>query len=94
MKRTLAWAAAAVVLGSMSGCATYNAIQGAEQSLGQAAAAGAKTKAPYEYHSAEAYLSYAQHEHGEHDFSAARSFAAESLKFSSQALEKAKGGGK
>jgi hypothetical protein len=73
--------------GLLSACAT-GAIKSAQQSLDQARSAGAETKAPYEYYSAEAYLSNAEDENAEHDVRAAEWFAQESQKFSQWAMEK------
>lgn len=77
-----------------AGCATANAIKSAQASMERAKAAGAETKAPYEYYAAEAYLLQANHETGEGDGKQAMAFARESEAHSAKAIEKAGGGAK
>ena len=50
-----------------AGCASATALQKADTAFGQAKAAGAETKAPFEYYAAEAYLDLAHHEKAEGD---------------------------
>ncbi len=92
MKRL--WLGVGVLALALAGCASGQAIQRAQGSLGEAKAAGAEAKAPYEYTAADMYLSLAVEEHGEQDWKAAQAWAEESEKLSGQALQKAKGGAK
>ena len=66
----------------------------ARESLAKAKAAGAETKAPADYYMAEEYLKKAEHEVQEGDREIARDWAGKSLKYSTQALQKAGGGAK
>ena len=86
----------AVVLcvGLVAGCATANAIQGARTSLDKAKAAGAESKAPFEYYAAEAYLGKAVHQAEKGDNKQADIFTKQSQEYSAKALEMAGGGKK
>ena len=86
----------AVVLcvGLAAGCATANAIQGARTSLDKAKAAGAESKAPFEYYAAEAYLGKAVHQAEKGDNRQADVFTKQSQEYSAQALKAAGGGAK
>ena len=86
----------AVVLcaGLVAGCATANAIQSARTSLDKAKAAGAMTKAPFEYYAAEAYLNKATIQAEKGDNKQADIFTKESAAYSAKALGMAKGGAK
>jgi hypothetical protein len=95
MKRP--WALTLAVLctaGLAAGCSSATALNKARTSFDQARAAGAETKAPYEYYSAEAYLGFAEHEKEEGDRNGVREFSETSEKFSAEALQKAGGGAK
>ncbi len=95
MKRPWAVASAVVLsAGLAAGCATTNAMRSAQASFEKAKAAGAETKAPYEYYAAEAYFLQAKHEVGEGDNKQARVFANQSEFYSAKATEKAGGGAK
>ncbi len=95
MKRIfLSCAAVLLAVVFMAGCAATGALESARGSFQKAKAAGAESKAPYEYYSAEAYLEKAEHEATEGDSKEAREFAAQSEKFSAEALKKAGGGAK
>jgi len=86
----------AVVLcvGLVAGCATANAIQGARTSLDKAKAAGAESKAPFEYYAADAYLGKAVHQAEKGDNKQADIFTKQSQEYSAKALEMAGGGKK
>jgi hypothetical protein len=86
----------AVILsaGLATGCSAKHSVQNASDSFEKAKAAGAETKAPYEYYAAEAYLGLAEHEVEEGDKDGARLFAEKSEKMSAEALKKAGGGAK
>lgn len=75
-----------------AGCASTAALRNADTSFGQAKAAGAETKAPFEYYSAEAYLDLAHHEKAEGDGDMVVEFSKKSERFSAEALQKAGGG--
>ncbi|PWB67980.1 MAG: hypothetical protein C3F14_00705 [Deltaproteobacteria bacterium] len=75
-----------------AGCATANAIQNARASLDRAKAAGADTKAPYEYYSAEAYLKKADIQAEKGDCRAVKAYAKDSMDFSAKALQLSAGG--
>jgi len=93
MGRRGGWLTAALLGAAVAGgCATTAAINDARQSLDQARGAGAETKAPYEYHAAEAFLGLAQHELDELDVKGAQEFAGQSVQFSNRALAKSQGG--
>ncbi len=95
MKRLWALTLAAVfAVGLAAGCSSGTALTKARTSFEKARAAGAETKAPYEYYSAEAYLGLAEHEKEEGDRDGVREFSEISEKFSAEALEKAGGGAK
>ncbi len=83
---------AVLVAGVGVGCGASNSLQQAQGSLVSAREAGAETKAPYEFSSAETYLQLAQHEFDEVDLKQAAIYAGKSQDFSRQALEKAGGG--
>ena len=86
----------AVVLcaGLLAGCATANAIQSARTSLEKAKAAGAESKAPFEYYAAEAYLGKAVHQAEKGDSRQADIFTKQSREYATRALDLAKGGAK
>ena len=86
--------AVVLIFGLAAGCATANAIQSARTSLDKAKAAGAMTKAPFEYYTAEEYLKKASVEAEEGDCKAANAFTEQSQKNSAQALQMAGGGAK
>jgi hypothetical protein len=91
------WALTLAVLftaGLAAGCSSATALNKARASFDKAKAAGAETKAPYEYYSAEAYLGFAEHEKEEGDRHGVREFSELSEKFSAEALQKAGGGTK
>lgn len=95
MKRP--WALTLAVLftaGLAAGCSSGTALTKARTSFDKSRAAGAETKAPYEYYSAEAYLGLAEHEKDEGDRDGVREFSETSEKFSAEALKKAGGGAK
>lgn len=95
MKRPWVAVGAIVLIAALAGgCATANAIHDARASLEKAKAAGAMTKAPFEYYAAEAYLKNAMHEADEGDYRAADIFTKESAAYSAKALEMAGGGAK
>ncbi len=68
------------------------AVENAGIAFEKAKAAGAERTAPYEYHLAEEYLLLAKEELNEGDRVGVGHFAAESEKYSFQAIERAKGG--
>jgi len=86
----------AVVLcaGLVAGCATANALQNARNSLDKAKAAGAESKAPFEYYAAEAYLGKAAHQAEKGDNKQADIFTKQSQEYSAKALVLAGGGAK
>ncbi len=94
MKRIVLPFAVLLAVLLMAGCAATGALESARSSFQKAKAAGAESKAPYEYYSAEAYLEKAEHEVTEGDSKEAREFATQSEKFSAEALQKAGGGAK
>jgi len=95
MKRPWALTLAVVfTVGLAAGCSSGTALTKARTSFDKSRAAGAETKAPYEYYSAEAYLGLAEHEKEEGDRDGVREFSEISEKFSAEALEKAGGGAK
>lgn len=95
MKRILAiWSAVVLSSGLAAGCATTRAIESAEASYQRARTAGAETKAPFEYYSAEAYLAQAKHEYEEGDRKQTKAYAQQSEFFSAKAIEMAGGGAK
>ncbi|HEY5764432.1 MAG TPA: hypothetical protein VIS30_00255 [Candidatus Deferrimicrobiaceae bacterium] len=75
-----------------AGCASTTALKKADAAFGQAKAAGAEAKAPYEYYAAEAYLDLAHHEKAEGDGDMVVEFSQKSEKYSAEALQKAGGG--
>ncbi|MDH3238309.1 MAG: DUF4398 domain-containing protein [Deltaproteobacteria bacterium] len=95
MKRPWALTLAVVfTVGLAAGCSSGTALTKARTSFDKARAAGAETKAPYEYYSAEAYLGLAEHEKEEGDRHGVAEFSETSEKFSAEALKKAGGGAK
>lgn len=95
MKRPWAvWSAVVLSAGLAVGCATTRAMESAQASYERAKAAGAATKAPFEYYAAEAYLGQAKHEVEEGDNKQARNFAKQSEFYSVKAIEMAGGGAK
>ncbi|HEX9192056.1 MAG TPA: hypothetical protein VF847_08160 [Candidatus Deferrimicrobiaceae bacterium] len=86
----------AVVLcaGLVAGCATANAIERTQNTFAQAKAAGAQTKAPFEYYAAEAYLAKAVHQADKGDTKQADIFNKQAADYAAKALEMAKGGAK
>jgi len=75
-----------------AGCASTTALKNASTAFGQAKAAGAETKAPFEYYAAESYLDLANHEKAEGDRDMVVDFSQKSEKYSAEALQKAGGG--
>jgi hypothetical protein len=69
------------------------AVENANTAFERAKAAGAETLAPYEYYTAEEYLKLAMEELASGDRIGVALFAAESEKYSFEAMEKAGGGG-
>lgn len=93
MANTWRWFGTAVLAAALcAGCGASRSLQQAQESFDGARQAGAETKAPYEFFSAETYLQLAQHELDEMDLKQAASYAEKSLDFSKQALGKAGGG--
>lgn len=84
----------ALCAGLAAGCATPNAIQNARASLEKAKAAGAESKAPFEYYAAEAYLGKAVHQAEKGDCRQADIFTKQSQDYSAMALKLAGGGAK
>ena len=95
MKRPLLalWAIVLIVGLSAAGCAATKT-QAARATLGQAKAAGAVYKAPFEYKAAEAYLKKADFQVEKGDTKAADSFAQEAQTYADKALEMSGGGAK
>ena len=88
-----------VLIGALSssllvGCGAARQLQTAQDTFVKARDAGAETKAPVEFYSAESYLKLAEHEHAEMDLSQTKVYADESTKHSEAALKKIQGGGK
>jgi len=82
-------------LALFAGCATPNAISNARVSLEKAKVAGAETKSPMEYYMAQEYLVQAEKEQvGDGDREQGRVYADKSLKYSTEAIQKAGGGAK
>ncbi|GAB4372460.1 MAG: hypothetical protein Kow00128_21220 [Deltaproteobacteria bacterium] len=78
-----------------AGCASTAALKKADTAFGQAKAAGAESKAPFEYYAAEAYLDLAHHEKAEGERgSVIVEFSKKSEQYSAEALQKAGGGTK
>jgi hypothetical protein len=73
--------------------ARMEAVENANTAFERAKAAGAETLAPYEYYTAEEYLKLAMEELASGDRIGVALFAAESEKYSFEAMEKAGGGG-
>ncbi|HEX9205429.1 MAG TPA: DUF4398 domain-containing protein [Candidatus Deferrimicrobiaceae bacterium] len=76
------------------GCATSNGIQKARASVEKAKAAGAESKAPFEYYAAEAYLGKAVHQAEKGDCKQAAIFTKQSQEYSAMAIRMAGGGAK
>jgi hypothetical protein len=68
------------------------AVENAKAAFEKAKAAGAETAAPYEFYSAEEYLKLAKEELDSGDKIGVALFAAESEKYSFEAIEKSRGG--
>ena len=83
-----------LIAGLSAGCATSNSIQGAQEQLQKAKAAGADRSAPFEYYAAEAYLKKAVFETEIGDSKQANVFTKQSTDYSAKALGMAKGGAK
>jgi hypothetical protein len=83
---------AAVLIAGCSSATTV--VKNARTSFEDVKAAGAETKAPYEYYAAEAYLGLAEHEIEEGDNAGASLFAEKSERMSAEARKKAGGGAK
>jgi hypothetical protein len=95
MKRaSIALCAILLIAGMSAGCATSNAIQGAQEQLQKAKAAGADWSAPFEYYAAEAYLGKAVQQAELGDTKQANIFTKQSTDYSAKALGMAKGGAK
>jgi hypothetical protein len=95
MKRSWVFILAVILsAGLAAGCSAKHAVQNARTSFEKAKAAGAETKAPYEYYAAEAYLGLAEHEMDERDKDGIRLFSEKSEQMSAEALNKAGGGAK
>lgn len=75
-----------------AGCAPTAALRKADGAFANAKAAGAESKAPFEYYAAEAYLDLAHHEKAEGDRGGVVEFSKTSEKHSAEALRKAGGG--
>jgi hypothetical protein len=74
--------------------ARMEAVENATSAFEKAKAAGAERFAPYEYYTAEEYLKLAMEELAAGDKIGVALFAAESEKYSFEAMEKTGGGGK
>jgi len=95
MKRLWALTLAVILSAGLAvGCSATQTVRNASASFDKAKAAGAETKAPYDYYAAEAYLGLAEHELDEGDNTGARLFAEKSERNSAEALKKAGGGAK
>lgn len=94
MKKFFALMLVLSVIVVFSACAQFNSnvpeIKTAQEVLDNAWMAGASTKTSYEYNSAKAYLKAAEHEQDEHDYVAARGYAAKAVELANKALEKSK----
>lgn len=90
MKRAY-WLAALAAVGLLGGCSTLGTLGQAHDTLAQARAAGAETKAPYEFYRAQEFLTMAEEEKDELDLGAAHEWAKTALESAQKALEKAKG---
>jgi len=95
MKRPWVLLTAVLLSGVLAaGCATVNAMQSARGSLDKAKAAGAETKAPFEYSAAQAYLKKAEIQVEKGDCKQADIFIKQSADYSAAALGMAGGGAK
>ncbi len=92
MKRWWTWVSAVALVAALAGCGAARSVQRAEDALAKAQQAGAETKAPFEYQSAQTYLDLAKHENEELDSDQAEAYANESVKFAEAAARKAAGG--
>ena len=86
--------AVVLIVGLTAGCATMNAIENTQKSLDKAKAAGAVTKAPFEYYAAEAYLNKASIQAEKGDSKQANIFNKEASAYATKALDMSKGGAK
>lgn len=94
MRRTGHWVWIGLLASLMLGGCGFQMLKGARDSFVAAKAAGAETKAPFEYYSAKAYLGMAEDEWEEFDWKAVEEWATKSNDYSEQALKVARGGGK
>jgi hypothetical protein len=96
MKRPWAMFFAVLITAALiAGCTSATTVvKNARTSFEDVKAAGAETKAPYEYYAAEGYLGIAEHEIEEGDNDGARFFAEKSERMSAEARKKAEGGAK
>ena len=95
MKRPwVAWLVVVLCTGLVAGCATKYAIERTQSTFAQAKAAGAQTKAPFEYYAAEAYLAKAVHQAEKGDPKQAEIFNKQAADYAAKALELSKGGAK
>jgi len=95
MKRPWVLLTAVLLSGGLAaGCATVNALQSARASLDKAKAAGAETKAPFEYYAAQAYLKKAEIQAEKGDNKQANIFTKQSADYSAAARGIAGGGAK
>ena len=78
----------------VAGCATANGIQNTRTTLEKAKAAGAMTKAPFEYYAADAFLKKATIQFEEGDSKQADIFNKEASAYAAKALQMAGGGAK
>lgn len=84
----------AVTTHEQAKAARMEAVEHANTAFVKAREAGAETLAPYEYYTAEEFLKLAREELASGDKIGVALFAAESEKYSFEAIEKAGGGGK
>lgn len=94
MRRYLGLTTSLFALLLLAGCASTQEVRSAKDAFEKAKAAGAESKAPYEYYAAEAFLERMDHEVDEGDNKAAREFAKESQAHSEAALRMSGGGAK
>jgi len=81
------------IAGLAGGCSSAAVIKEAQTKLNEAQQIKASAFAPYEYAAAKKYLEFAVEEVDDFDHKSASNFAAVSIDFSKQAIEKAKAGG-
>ena len=86
--------AVVVCAGLVAGCATANAIDRSRAQLDKAKAAGAVTKAPFEYYAGEAYLNKATIQAEKGDNKQADIFRKNADDYIAKALQMAGGGAK